>query len=210
MISATLLIVGSISLILFALIGFIVLKSDMPWIDQFWINVMESIQWTPLHWVMRIFTLFGDILFLSILVLACMLYFIKYNKKKHVIALGMIYAGYIFVNQVFKRIIDRERPPVERIVEVTGSSFPSGHTMGAFAIYGTLLVFVLASKKMQPVQKWLIPLLASLPFAVALSRNYLGAHYMTDVLGAAFLSITVICYTLALPIFKKKKSQSPE
>ncbi|HEY9581348.1 MAG TPA: phosphatase PAP2 family protein, partial [Savagea sp.] len=136
--------------------------------------------------------------------------FIKYNKKKHVIALGMIYAGYIFVNQVFKRIIDRERPPVERIVEVTGSSFPSGHTMGAFAIYGALLVFVLASKKMQPVQKWLIPLLASLPFAVALSRNYLGAHYMTDVLGAAFLSITVICYTLALPIFKKKKSQSPE
>lgn len=210
MISATFLIIGSSSLILFATIGFFILHDNITWLDQWWMDVMETIQFSPLQWLMRLFTIFGDILFLSFIVFGTMIYFVKFNKKRNAIILGTIYTGYIIVNQLFKRIIERERPPVERIVEVTGSSFPSGHTMGAVAIYGILLLFVFYSKKQIPYKKQLTMTLATLPFAVAFSRTYLGAHFATDVLAAAFLSITVICYTLALPIFKNKNQSSPK
>lgn len=65
-------------------------------------------------------------------------------------------------------------------------SFPSGHTSNATMIYMLAIYF-------PKHRKWMCPLIGAWIIAVAVSRVYAGAHFMTDVLfGCAFTSL--ICY----------------
>lgn len=106
--------------------------------------------------------------------------------------------------------------PVEGVHLLTGtSSFPSGHTMSAFAFY-TLLCFLLPPKKRYTL------LLFSLALMVGISRIYLVQHFLQDVLaGAAFgVLIGTLLYWVhetypknqdnlidsSLALFRKKKN----
>ena len=46
------------------------------------------------------------------------------------------------LNQLLKRILQRPRPTEFRIVEETGYSFPSGHSMVSMAFYGYLIYLI--------------------------------------------------------------------
>jgi membrane-associated phospholipid phosphatase len=85
---------------------------------------------------------------------------------------------------------------VEGVVMHTGlSSFPSGHTMSAFALY-TLLALLLPWKR-----GWAL-LMFLLAFMVALSRMYLVQHFLKDVyLGAIIgVALAMIIYLIQLPL----------
>jgi membrane-associated phospholipid phosphatase len=79
-----------------------------------------------------------------------------------------------------KSLIFRERPfvtypDIEKLSEAGNSSFPSGHTLEAFAV-------VVAFSIMVPKRKIFIPLFIW-ALVVAYSRMALGVHYPSDVLG---------------------------
>ncbi len=75
--------------------------------------------------------------------------------------------------------------PVEGVHMLTGtSSFPSGHTMSAFAFYG-LLTFLLPPKKQFAV------LFFALALIVGISRIYLVQHFLQDVLAGALIGILI-------------------
>ena len=80
-------------------------------------------------------------------------------------------------------------PEVELVTSWT-SSFPSGHTMAAFALYG-LLAFSVKRKDL----KILFLLMASL---AGISRIYLGQHFLQDVLAGAFFGTLVAMLMYAL------------
>ncbi len=67
-------------------------------------------------------------------------------------------------------------------------SFPSGHTANA-------AVFVLFSCYFPRKRKWLIPALLAWVALCATSRIFIGAHFLSDVLFGAALSLA-ICYLL--------------
>ena len=101
------------------------------------------------------------------------------------------------LNQLLKRILQRPRPTEFRIVEETGYSFPSGHSMVSMAFYGYLIYLIYKYIKNKYI-KWIsIIALSILICSIGISRIYLGVHYTSDVLGGFLISLSyLIVYTL--------------
>ncbi|MFJ4439274.1 diacylglycerol kinase family protein [Streptomyces sp. NPDC088923] len=79
--------------------------------------------------------------------------------------------------------VDRERPDVHRLdASPPTSSYTSGHTGAATALYAGLAVLVLTRVR-GPWRKALAGLLMLLPLLVGLARLYRGMHHPTDVVG---------------------------
>ena len=65
----------------------------------------------------------------------------------------------------------------------TGFSFPSGHTQGAASVFGSVALWFR--------KRWLSIASAVVIVMVAISRMYLGAHFLTDVLVGGLLGIGI-------------------
>lgn len=87
-----------------------------------------------------------------------------------------------------KHVYGRPRPSILHLVHADGFSFPSGHSLGMFMIFGVLAI-ILSQRITNPLIKNVTRfILASLIFLVGLSRIYLGVHYPTDVLAGFLLA----------------------
>ncbi|MFC5925290.1 phosphatase PAP2 family protein [Micromonospora vulcania] len=82
-------------------------------------------------------------------------------------------------------VIDRQRPAVEHMdVSPPTSSFPSGHTSAAVALYvGIAVLMALRSRRTGAKVAWWT-LLLMVPLGVALTRMYRGMHHPSDVLAS--------------------------
>lgn len=92
-------------------------------------------------------------------------------------------------------VVGRERPDVEALDHAPPtSSFPSGHTGAAAAVY--LALALLAQRVVNPVLRWGITILCILmPLVMGFSRLYRGMHSLTDVLFG--LLNGVVCALIA-------------
>ena len=94
----------------------------------------------------------------------------------------------------------RQRPPV-RILQsglVPDASFPSGHTGTATAIGGVLAALLWAYTR---VARWVLAMLVVVPAYTMVSRLYVGAHHVSDVLVAFVYAglWLLLCARLLLP-----------
>ena len=139
--------------------------------------------------IAKFITNFGGAIFLSIATV--MLFLLIKNKK---IGLSIISNIVIItiLNQLLKRILQRPRPTEFRIVEETGYSFPSGHSMVSMAFYGYLIYLIYRYIKNKYVKWTLITILSILICLIGISRIYLGVHYTSDVLGGFLISISYL------------------
>ncbi|HEX7126590.1 MAG TPA: bifunctional DedA family/phosphatase PAP2 family protein [Thermodesulfobacteriota bacterium] len=88
----------------------------------------------------------------------------------------------VTLNALLKTAFERGRPDLwALVVEPQSYSFPSGHAMGAAAIYGFAAVVVARlAPQARPLLAVATPLLV---LGIGLSRVYLGVHWPTDVLA---------------------------
>jgi undecaprenyl-diphosphatase len=83
-----------------------------------------------------------------------------------------------------KHYIERPRPTeVDRVVEVSGFSYPSGHSTAASMFWLTFAIVVWTRNSIHSVRVGALVLAVALIFSVALSRAYLGVHYPSDTLA---------------------------
>ncbi len=94
---------------------------------------------------------------------------------------------------IAKAAVDRPRPP-EPLVHTTSSSFPSGHAANAVAwlALGIALTPLLARRGARIAA---IGAGLALTVLVGLSRVYLRAHYLSDVLGGEALAVAIYSLT---------------
>jgi len=96
------------------------------------------------------------------------------------------------LNQILKNIIQRPRPTEYRIIDVSGYSFPSGHSMVSTAFYGFLIYLIYKNIKNKYLKISLMTLSSILIFLIGMSRIYLGVHYTSDVLAGFLISISYL------------------
>lgn len=108
------------------------------------------------------------------------------------------------LNVLLKNVFARSRPALwERSVDVSYSSFPSGHAMVAFVIYG--LIGYLLAARFKHRSGLILGLTLLLVTLIGLSRLYLGVHWPTDVVaGYAAGLVWLVACVLTLEIGQRQ------
>ena len=149
--------------------------------------------------IAKFITNFGGAIFLIVVTIAL---FILIKNKKIRLSIFSSLVIITILNQLLKRILQRPRPTEYRIIEETGYSFPSGHSMISMAFYGYLIYLIYKYAKNKYIKWTSIILLSILICSIGISRIYLGVHYTSDVLGGFLISISyLIIYISAVNKF---------
>lgn len=147
---------------------------------------------------LRAITNFGGAICLIIISILCII-FIKRKKYKLTIPLNLLIIS--VVNFILKNIFSRPRPDEYRIIEETGFSFPSGHSMASAAFYGYLIYLIYKNVKNKKIRNILCTILSILILAIGFSRIYLGVHYTSDVVAGLCFSIAYLILMIHLEIY---------
>jgi membrane-associated phospholipid phosphatase len=103
------------------------------------------------------------------------------------------------VVHLLKWVLGRERP-AEIMLSIESGSFPSGHVANA-ATLATLLAIIVW-------RWWIVAAGAVYVVLMALSRTYLGAHWLSDTVGGLLLGAGV-ALVLWVPFAERLLSESP-
>lgn len=181
-------------------------------LDQWVLSKTQYLQSPSVTQVMSSITFLGDKNTLSLLTLASLIFLLLRRSFLNAIVVVSAMIGGSILGQVIKFAIHRERPNGEhQLIEATGFSFPSGHSMMAAIFYGLMIYFVFNSRFNSHLKMALVAFLGALIFLIGLSRIYLEVHYFSDVLAGFVGGIfyLVICitgaeiYSMKTPLKKK-------
>jgi undecaprenyl-diphosphatase len=118
----------------------------------------------------------------------CILFSIKDRLAAWQLLLNSVGAGIWTV--ITKNVIERARPEdVTRLVQVSGFSYPSGHSLASASLY--LTIAILAARHMPTKKARLLVFCLAFVFIslVGISRVYLGVHYPSDVASGVLLGV---------------------
>lgn len=99
-------------------------------------------------------------------------------------ALVLCVPGGMLLNYAVKHAFQRARPAIDGAAELASYSFPSGHAAGATVWWGFVLVWWFAHHSEAGTRVAGAALAVAMVLLTALSRVYLGVHYLSDVLAA--------------------------
>lgn len=182
-----------ICMILFLAIIEDVLDNEIWAFDDMVYKTISHTISTPVTSIFKVLTnLGGTIGIITVTIL--ILIFLKSNIQKYYVVLNLLIIT--MSNQILKFIIQRPRPIEHRIIDESGYSFPSGHSMVSMAFYGFLIYLIYKTIENKRIKWGLCTLLSVLILFIGISRIYLGVHYASDVIGGFCLSISyLIVYT---------------
>jgi len=125
--------------------------------------------------------------------IGAMLYFFGLRWEALMSAMAAMSA--VLINLLLKFAIHRDRPTADLVdvfSDVGGYSFPSGHVMFFVGYFGFLWFLAYTLFKGTPKRTVVLTVLGVLLVLVGPSRVYLGAHWVSDVVGAYLLGILVL------------------
>ncbi|ARD49682.1 hypothetical protein SporoP37_08610 [Sporosarcina sp. P37] len=199
--SLRLLSVWIICTIFTGLFAFIARAIHLHTINSFDEPIIDFVQGAEAPWltsVMKMFTTIGStsaVAFISLMALGLLLW--KKHRAQAMLFIAVI-AGTGILNQVLKFIFKRQRPDFNRLIEIGGYSFPSGHTMMAFSLY-TILAYIVWRNLMHSWTRVVIPLAAGVMIVmIAVSRIYLGVHFPSDIVGGVLASALWLIASIAM------------
>ena len=179
-------------LVLFILLVVLIKTGNIVNFDNKIYSLVTSNMNDTLTSIYKVFTLLGSTGFIIGLCALFLAIFMILKKNKYGYTITGVLVISTLVNNVVKWIIRRNRPEVLKLVVEKTFSFPSGHTMAAVSMYG-FLIYLINKSNINKTYKIIISIiLGIIPIMVAISRVYLGAHFASDVIGAAIMSTMLL------------------
>ncbi len=202
-----LLIIALISLIPFILIATIG-YFDWSKITEFDYKVSSyfyELRTEKLNFIVITITHMGDLFTQTLITVLGVFVLILMKKWKTGLWYGLtVLLGAGALNLSVKELYKRIRPDqIKALVDIGGYSFPSGHAMGSFIVYGGILFIILRSLSPSKLKVFFSVLIFLAIMSIGLSRIYLAVHFPSDVLagfslGISWLLVSII--TLGLKV----------
>lgn len=154
------------------------------------------------NFVFKVFTDLGE----AVGVIGVILVFLVLpaTRRNIGVPLSVTVASSFLVSRLIKELVGRERP-LERLLEVGGYSFPSGHATNNAALYIGIMLLALPPLKKRSHKLLLSSGCILFTFMIGVSRIYFNVHYFSDVvcgwcLGTAF---AVVCTEIYFRLEKR-------
>lgn len=185
------------ALVLFGLLIVAVLRSQQfRAFDQMLSQAIRaSTSNTVLIDLARVLTWFGSwqgMTLVTTIAVIALLIFGRWRGAIYVVA--SIVPGWL-IGAGVKTLVDRVRPEGALVPLPRDASFPSGHSLASFLLYGSLAVLAFTWIETAWLRRTLIALAAAVIIAVGLSRVVLGVHFTGDVLGSWLLGLAWLAFT---------------
>lgn len=170
------------------------------------IKGLQSIGSEFLDYIFTAITRMGEESFFFIIFLA--IYWCY--SKEFAFKFGFFYIISYFFNNLFKKIIKRARPyeadsTIINKLSASCSSFPSGHMQG-FSFQAAYIGMEFNGKlkdKKQKITMWSV--FGVLAVLLAISRMYLGQHYISDILAGLLIGgLLAYIFVLIVDLFPTK------
>ncbi len=138
---------------------------------------------------MKAFSFIGSYVLVAAFVIALLIFW-KRRWRRGLTWLLVTMGGALVLDLALKYAFHRPRPVPFFGTAPHSWSFPSGHSLFSFCIYGVLAGLFIARVKSWPLKIAIWCAAAALIGMIGLSRIYLGVHYPSDVL-AGYLAAAV-------------------
>ena len=184
--------------------GFVMFKQELgaghvPAFDHSILRALEELR-TPRRTETALdITALGSGTLLVFFALIAFVTLLRLNARMEALQLLVSSAGGLVLTLLLKGWVDRVRPvEVTHVIEVSGFSYPSGHSFSAAAFYTTLAVVVGSRTKSRRLRALLGAIAILVIALVALSRQYLGVHYPSDTIAGVGLGMAWALFVAVL------------
>ena len=154
--------------------------------------------------------IFGDKGGIIVAALLALVLYLLFKQKEATIWFAATVVLSLALNTVIKVIIGRERPDIHRLATFAneaGKSFPSGHSIFATIIFGSIF-FICLGKLKNRSSKILLGILCIILIALVMfSRIFVGVHYPSDTIGGFLEGISILLLTYPTYIKYQEKSK---
>ena len=197
----------AILFILFILLTIFVVVGNASLIDENFYNGIIKLKNNTLTNILYVITNLASTIGIISLAILTSIVFIRRKKVSSLKYVILNVLSGVFLMQILKNIIRRTRPSWKWIKQ-GGFSYPSGHTISALLLYGTIILLV--SKRYDgKYKKQIIIVSSAMIILTGISRIYFGAHYLSDVIASTLLG-TIILIISGLLMDKEPKDNDKD
>ncbi|WP_279102055.1 phosphatase PAP2 family protein [Gordonia bronchialis] len=156
-----------------------------------WMIAHRTVDLIPV--VSTLSDVFGPMMIAIWTMLVAVVLLIRDRNLIRATALAMCVAIAGILTEIVKMVVARPRPPLQFHIATpeTGFSYPSGHVAGICTLAVACVVVVCTASTARWIRWCAAVMAAVITLAVAVSRMYLGVHWISDVVAAMAIGVAV-------------------
>ncbi len=188
-------------IVVFTSLALIIKTSSNLTIDLFTSKQLQQVDSNWFKNLMFLVSRLGDLNVALATLMATVLTAVFLKKIKIGTALFLSGFGSLGAAQILQMLIGRPRPDsqiISLLTTYTTPSFPSGHVFYFLGFYGFILYLIHTQLKNSLLKLLAEVIIIFLLVLIGISRVFLGAHWLTDVLGAYLIGTIWLYFVVYL------------